>query len=481
MRHRAQRSAATVLAVLVLLIGLAPSAGAHAPGLDGDQIGSSMSEKLAQNEPRLAASAAVTPPTITPECPPTIRCIVVPAAFTAIGDDVTNYGNYDVTDRPRDMKITSINIHDGEGTCQEILDAFKNPLHYAATHYVVCKDGTVYQMVRTQDMPWHAGNWYFNMHQIGIEHEGHSATGGTDYTTALYRSSSELVKYLTGRFGISCDRDHILGHDNIPAVKASQIAGMHTDPGPYWNWQLYMAMTCGPAVPSGGLNSNFVTVAPIWWLNKQSVTGCSVGNNGCAPEGPHSANFVYLRSEPRSDAPYFTDPVLGQGSTEITNNAARLFYGQTFAVADKKFDTSGMWYKVWVNGSTGWLLSPWNAPAALPATGKYIAPKAGQTSIPVYGRPVPEQSAYPTDLLSTPPASFWIPTLAPQAPLPYNVLAGQRYRVIDAGPVNDHFYAWAIDSSYPYDHQVFPGKTRFIEIQYGNRIGFVKADDVVIR
>jgi len=99
----------------------------------------------------------------------------------------------------------------------------------------------------------------------------------------------------------------------------------------------------------------------------------------------------------------------------------------------------------------------------------------------VYGRPSPEASAYPEQLLTQEPSSFWIPTLAPTNPLSYTVGAGQKYTVIDEDAPNDHFYAWAIDASYPYDHTVWKGKTRFIEIQYGGRTAFVKADDVVMK
>lgn len=428
-------------------------------------------------------TAQATPPPFAAECPSVLRCIVVPAAYTAIDGNVEDYGNYDIANRPSDMVINSIVVHDGEGTCEEIVDAFRNPRHYASTQYVICRNGTVYQMVRNQDLPWHAGNWWYNMHSIGIEHEGHAAFGGTDYTPAMYSASALLVKYLTARFNIPRDRTHIIGHDNVPGARANQLAAMHTDPGPFWNWQLYMLLITGKLpVPSFSLTADRIMVAPVWPLSKTPVTGCSVGDNGCVPTGLQPTNFVYLRTEPRADAPLFSDPTLGQGSTEIANNAARLFYGQTFMVADRRIDSGGVWYKVWVNGSTGWFHSPWTAPtSALPPAGEYVTPKAGLTSIPLYGRPSPETTAYPAALLGSPPASFWIPMLAPTGPLPYQVTAGQRYAVLDAEVINDHFYAWASDSSFPYDHTVFRGSIRFIQIQFGNRIMFVKATDVDIR
>lgn len=417
-------------------------------------------------------------PNFQAECPPTIHCVVTPAAYSPNNGNVEDYGNYDLANRPSDMAINTVVIHDTEGDLQSVINAFQNPTFYASAHYVIDTDGTVYQMIQTKNMAWHAGNWSVNMHSIGIEHVGHAALGGTEYTPAMYWASSQLVKYLADKYNIPKDREHIIGHENVPAQTGAGIPKMHVDPGPFWNWQNYMAMMGAPVVPSGSFNSQLVTVAPVWPLNKPQVTGCSGGtDNGCVPAGVQPTSFVYLRTEPRTNAPFFTDPVLGQGSTEIANNAARLFYGQTFAVADKHIDQGGVWYQVWVNGQKGWFYSPWGAPTALSASGKYVTPKAGLATIATYGRAIPERSEYPADLIAVPPASFYIPA---QTPLPYSMAAGQKYKLIGEIPT-DHFYAWASDSSFPYDHTVFHGATKYYMVQLGNRLGFVKEADVVVQ
>lgn len=467
-----------LLGVLVVVASQVTSAQAHSAQNDKvAPMGASKNEKARQRAASLTTST-VTPPIITAECPPTIRCIVVPAAYQVNNGDVVDYGNYDVANRPHSIEIDSIVVHDGEGTCQQIIDAFQNPRHYASTQYVVCRDGTVFQMVRNQDVPWHAGNWWYNMHSIGIEHEGHAAYGSTDYTLQMYLASAELVKYLVALFGIS--PENIIGHDNVPAPRAVALAGMHTDPGPYWNWGLYMLLITGrPTLPSWSLTSEQIKIAPLWPLHKPVVTGCSEGDNGCVPEKPQPANFVYLRTESRLDAPLFVDPVLGPGTTDIKNNNARLFWGQTFMVADRRVGDAGVWYKVWVNGATGWFHSPWNAPTTARAEStEYVTPQAGQASAPVYGRPSPELSVYPAELLASPPGSFWIPRLAPTDPLPYHMQAGQKYRLITKMVANDHLYTWTIDGSYPYEGTVFRGQTLYYQIEYGGRIGFVKASDV---
>jgi N-acetyl-anhydromuramyl-L-alanine amidase AmpD len=418
------------------------------------------------------------------ECPSTIKCVVVPAAYQQNGDDPGNYGNYDKANRPNDMEINSIVLHDTEGDLQSVLNAFQDPTFYASAHYVIDKDGTVYQMVRDKDIAWHAGSWWYNMHSIGIEHVGFSHSGSSDYTPAMYKASTELVKWLSRKYAIPYDHQHILGHDNVPASRSDLVAGMHTDPGPYWNWSKYSQFGgLRLAAPQGIADSKkqefahaaSVKIAPLWPYDKQPVTGCSTGAM-CVPTTPQPTNFAYLRTEPRPDAPFITDAVVGTGSTDISNNAARVFYGQSFVVANAKMEQGGIWYEIWVNGGTGWLYSPWGAPVAFPSVGgAYVTPKAGRDTVPVYGRAVPKAEDYPSDF--TPPAGA-IPS--PSA-LPYVLKAGQRYRLVSCHVPNDHYYAWTIDSSLPYDHTVFKGKDTYCLIQFGNRLAFVRADDVKVQ
>ena len=408
------------------------------------------------------------------ECPKEIKCIVMPAAYASNNNDVGEYGNYDKANRPQDMKINSIVVHDTEGDLQSVLDAFQDPTFYASSHYVIDKDGTVYQMVQNKDIAWHAGNWWYNMHSIGIEHVGFAHNGNTDYTPEMYEASATLTKWLAAKYNIPRDRQHVLGHDNVPAPTVARINNMHTDPGPYWNWQKY-GDKAGLKLDNFHFSNKFVTIAPKWDKNKQMVTGCGKGVEVCVPENELSANFVYLRTEPDQNAPLIKEPVKGEGSTDIYNNNARVFYGQSLAIADAQFKREGIWYKVWVNGTSGWFFSSWEEPTAYPTKGKYITPKSGVQTVAIYGRPLPESNEYPAD--------FTYPAGAIPLPekLPYAINAGERYKVID-GPIKpDHYYAWTIDKSLPYDHTVFKGNQDYYLVQFGNRPYFVKASEVDVR
>lgn len=83
--------------------------------------------------------------------------------------------------------------------------------------------------------------------------------------------------------------------------------------------------------------------------------------------------------------------------------------------------------------------------------------------IPVYGRALPEKDAYPAEV----PQQH-------QSPLPYNLLAGQRY-VAQSRPVGSY-----IDRSSFSDTPglVVKGQEEYYEIQFGHRIAYVRANDV---
>lgn len=481
LRQRSKNILIVALVIVIAGLGMTPAATAQlssATSLDNPSgkyraDGTPLLTKSFDAAPSLRRQTTNTNPSFKAECPPTLKCVVIPAAYASNGNPL-DYGNYDTANREKDMSINSIVVHDTEGNLESVLEAFQNPAFYASSHYVIAPDGTVYQMVQNKNIAWHAGNWWYNMHSIGIEHVGHAATGSTDYTPAMYKSSAKLVKWLADKYDVPEGRQHVPGHDNIPPTTTAALADMHYDPGPYWNWQKYMSLAGAPTLPTSGLKSSMVTVAPTWPLSKETVTGCWPYPDSCATSSDKPTNFVYMRTQPHNNAPMVTDVIVGQGSTDIDNNAARAFHGQTFSVIDRKVDKKGVWYQVWYGGNKAWFYSPWAAPTALPAKGQYATPKANVESVPLYGRPMPEKSEYPADFVPV-PGSVSYPT-----PLAYELKAGEKYNVIDASVTNDFYYSWSFDDSLPYDHTVFHGDTEYALIEYNSRQYFVKTSDVTI-
>jgi len=143
--------------------------------------------------------------------------------------------NYTAAKRPDDLSVRYVVIHDTEGGCAASLNWLLNPNAGGSAHFLVCQDGTVYQLVRVHDIAWHAGNWYVNQHSIGIEHEGYRDSGG--YTLAQYTASAAIVRAVVRMAGVAImtDRNSIFGHENVPHAT-------HTDPGPLWDWRYYMSL-----------------------------------------------------------------------------------------------------------------------------------------------------------------------------------------------------------------------------------------------
>ncbi|WP_165985802.1 N-acetylmuramoyl-L-alanine amidase [Streptomyces sp. YIM 98790] len=137
--------------------------------------------------------------------------------------------------RPRDYTVDRVVIHMPEATYDITLRVFQDPSHRASTHYVVrSADGHVAQMARELDVAYHAGHRGYNERSVGIEHEGW-ADDPSYLTDAMYESSARLVAGICGRYGIPVDREHIIGHNEVPDV-------VRICPGPHWDWERYIEM-----------------------------------------------------------------------------------------------------------------------------------------------------------------------------------------------------------------------------------------------
>src|SRR3954452_10920007 len=160
------------------------------------------------------------------------------------------------TDTNRTAKtIDAIVIHDTEGRFIGAIRVLQNPRVDGSAHFVVSRRGQIVQLVPLTDVACPSGNNWWNLHAIGIEHEGWA--GRRAYTREEYRSSAQLVAYLAHRWGIPLDREHIIGHAEVPDPNhRGRFGGVshHFDPGPYWNWGWYMHLVryyaAHPVLPS---------------------------------------------------------------------------------------------------------------------------------------------------------------------------------------------------------------------------------------
>lgn len=143
--------------------------------------------------------------------------------------------NYTAASRPSSNKIDKIVIHVTQGSWEGSLSWFQNPEAQASAHYTVrSSDGKIGQSVRESDIAWHAGNWEYNETSVGIEHEGFIDESKW-FTEEMYKSSAKLAVDIAKEYDIPLDRDHIIGHVEVPGAD-------HTDPGKHWDWDHYMEL-----------------------------------------------------------------------------------------------------------------------------------------------------------------------------------------------------------------------------------------------
>ena len=400
------------------------------------------------------------------ECPQGMPCDFIPAAYARNLPSPTSYGNYDLALRPADgLAIRYIVIHDTEVDYNTTLAIFTNSKSSASAHYVVrSSDGHTTQMVPTRNAAWHAGNWYVNVHSVGVEHEGVAIQGAAWYNEQLYHSSARLVRYLAKRFNVPLDRNHIVGHDNVPGTTNTNQGGMHWDPGPFWDWTHYMnLLRGGEGQPNGDpRNEDIVEIDPNFQTNAPAMTYCYTSKN-CTAVPEQSASFVYLYTAPSFDAPLIPNPFITAPGSRANNWANKAVSGQLFYRAERQGD----WDAIYFSGQKAWFYNPGRANTKT-GRGVVITPKAGKASIPLYGRAYPEAEAYPAHIR----AQAIVPLN------PYSIPAGQRY--VAEGPFPSTYYysptyTPAVEGS---NKQVIVGQTLYYQVSYNHRFAFVKASDV---
>ncbi|MFF0476204.1 N-acetylmuramoyl-L-alanine amidase [Streptomyces sp. NPDC004284] len=444
--------------------------GEHEITADGEQVvlpADPSVEPVKPSNVPLAASFAATTDTQV-ECPTTVACTFDPAAYQQ------DLGNYNIASRGTNgYDVRQIVIHDIEGSVDAAKTVFKNPNKWASAHYIVGADGGVTQMVETKNEAFHAGNKTLNMHSIGIEHEGYAIKGDSGwYTEPEYESSAALVKYLAAKFSIPLDREHIIGHDDVPSILDSTVQD-HWDPGPFWDWNHFMSLVGAPtgAGGAGGLlqaGQLVRIVPPLTSANQQAMKYTELVNDQPVTKttAPLPVNFVYLYSEPVADqTKALTDPYIGLGSGWQFGStwSNKVTAGSTHVVAESRPD----WTAIWYGGKKAWFYNPGGQYTAPVGVKTAITAKDGATSIPVYGRTYPEDAAY---------TGTGVPVQANNnaSLTKYSLPAGQLYVKAGEPVTGDYYY-----SAYNTDGTRVVGTTNvFIPIRYNHRMAWVKASDV---
>jgi len=294
--------------------------------------------------------------------PGAIDCILSPVALYDCNSP-TSPGNcnYTSSDRPtscsvwvapgvplavtQPCNINQVVIHDTDGSLDSALDEFlclgADPNNSAcvqsSVHYIIDTDGTVYQVVHESDIAYHDGNFWSNMHSIGIEHVGFDATGYLWYNKAQYQSSAKLVAYLLKKYHLPLDRDHVVAHGTV-AASTLATSPNHVDPGPYWLWDYYFGLISQQGVP---LNTS--TLRGTITLHPKTDRA-PAGPNGT--ESSSQYNFFDLYTGPSTASGL----IPAQDTSDPTDVSYNVEAGMSYyylAKAPDKAGTGDTMYEIW--------------------------------------------------------------------------------------------------------------------------------------
>lgn len=124
-------------------------------------------------------------------------------------------------------------MHTTEGNYDGAVSWLRRPGGNSSTHYIISADGLrIAQLVKESDTAWTAGNYAYNLRSVNIEQEGYAGRGG--FSDNLYDSAGALVGQIAKRWGIPLDRQHVIGHGEVPNQD-------HSDPGPHYDFNRLLA------------------------------------------------------------------------------------------------------------------------------------------------------------------------------------------------------------------------------------------------
>mgnify|MGYP001606645213 CR=1 FL=1 len=125
-------------------------------------------------------------------------------------------------------------VHIADGSKESVLQEFCSST-LKSSHYLVNRDGSVWQFVDEVRCAWANGTVTNpsselvkargginpNFFTISIEHEDYrNGENLTDITEAQYQTSAELIYDICQRWNIPLDRKHVIRHNQINSLKS---------------------------------------------------------------------------------------------------------------------------------------------------------------------------------------------------------------------------------------------------------------------
>jgi hypothetical protein len=291
-------------------------------------------------------------------------------------------------------------------------------------------DGEITQMVSEEDTAWHAGDSATNARSVSIELEGYIEDPDRWYTDAMFTSLAALIQDVADRQGVALDRDHIIGHMEVPGC-AYEGGGRncHTDPGDGFAWDTLMGKLgsgssgsessgsessgseSSGSESSGSSSSSTGTGDLVGFVRKDSIYNTS---------GPIAGASVALssgQSATTDSRGFFLVEDVPAGEVTLTVSAS----GYTTATDSAGIDASAQnWNSVAISATSG--SSSGGVPTNLDPSGyetiysesvtlSWVASGATSHEVKIYWWDGSDWSHYYTYSTSSPSKTFW-PTVS---------------------------------------------------------------------
>jgi N-acetylmuramoyl-L-alanine amidase len=193
--------------------------------------------------------------------------------------------------------VEAVVIHYTVITYEQTLRAFNIPASDVSAHYVVRGDGHIAYVVGEEHTAWHSGNYWYNLNSIGIELELNTRTNPF-FREEQYQAAAALACRAAARWGFPLDREHLVGHNEVPGAT-------HTDPGPTWNWPHFMWLVslCAPPTAST-VRAAFVSQSPYPELAPHDTASVSIvlrntGSTAWRKGTPQEARLAVAGNDPK--------------------------------------------------------------------------------------------------------------------------------------------------------------------------------------
>src|SRR5213082_4048825 len=222
-----------------------------------------------QRDELAPASLADAPaPQATPRAAPPARSLIATRfPYVAQPEWLPTRTNYD--EGRGGAAVNWIVLHYTDISYARTLKAFSIPASNVSAHYVIRGDGQIAQVVGEADTAWHAGNYWFNQHSIGIELELDQITNPF-FTAEQYYAAAALVCAISGSHDLPLDRTRVIGHNEVPGSN-------HSDPGPSWGWPHFMYLTSLCAPPNAAtVHATFVSETAFPVIDTDEIAPVSI-------------------------------------------------------------------------------------------------------------------------------------------------------------------------------------------------------------